>query len=241
MKLTASSWLAGVDGCRGGWFVVLRQGISRPRAVRFSLCQEFAEVLALREQPHVLAVDIPIGLLATPQRGGRACDREARRVLGGRRRSSVFTPPTRPALKGRSYREAIRLNRQGLSLQAYGILAKIREVDRLLIGVGARHVHEAHPELAFAQLGGAAMQHNKKTAAGQQERERWLRRHYHSHYLVPAELRARFGSGAVAFDDILDAYALACTAARIARGQAIRLPAGPPLQDARELPMAIWY
>lgn len=241
MKLTASSWLAGVDGCRGGWFVVLCQGIGRPRALRFSLCREFCDVLALPEQPHLLVVDIPIGLLGTPQRGGRACDREARRVLGSPRRSSVFTPPIRPALKARTYREAIRLNRKGLSLQAYGILAKIREVDQALSTTGKRRVYEAHPELAFAQLGGAAMQYNKKTAAGREEREHWLRRQYRSHYLAPAELRARFGFRAVAVDDIFDAYALAFTAARIASGQAIHLPAGPSPRDARDLAMEIWY
>jgi predicted RNase H-like nuclease len=241
MALTESTWLAGVDGCRGGWFVVLCQGTSPPRALRFSLCHEFSDVLALREKPRFLAVDIPIGLLVTPQRGGRACDREARRTLGGPRRSSVFTPPTRPALKARTYREAIRLNRQGLSLQAFSILAKIREVDQALITTGERRVYEAHPELAFAHLGGAAMQHNKKTANGRGEREHWLRCHYRSHYVAPPELRTRFGLRAVAADDILDAYALACTAARIASGHAIRLPAGCPPQDARDRPMEIWY
>lgn len=240
-RVTESTWLAGVDGCRSGWFVVLCQGcMFPPRALRFSLCHKFSDVLALRERPRVLAVDIPIGLLATPQRGGRACDREARRMLGGPRRSSVFTPPTRPALKGRSYREAIRLNRQGLSLQAFGILAKIREVDQALGTADKRRVYEAHPELAFAQLSGAAMRYNKKTTAGRAERERWLRRHYSTHYMAPGELRTRFGFRAVATDDILDAYALAWTAARIARSRAIRLPAGCPPRDARGLPMEIW-
>jgi predicted RNase H-like nuclease len=212
-----------------------------PRILRFTLCHEFSDVLALPEKPRVLAVDIPIGLLATPQRGGRACDREARCMLDGPRRSSVFTPPTRLALKGRSYREAIRLNRQGLSLQAFGILVKIREVDQVLSARSERRVYEAHPELAFAQLGGAAMQHNKKTTAGREERERCLRRHYRSHYVVPNELRTRFGFRAVAADDIVDAYALAWTAARIARGRAIRLPAGRAPRDARGMPMEIWY
>ncbi len=212
-----------------------------PRTVRFSLCHEFCDVLALPEKPRFLAVDIPIGLLATPQRGGRACDREARRMLGGPRRSSVFTPPTRPALKGHGYREAIRLNRQGLSLQAFGILGKIREVDQALGMSGERRVYEAHPELAFSELGGAAMQYNKKTAAGREERERCLRRHYRAVYVAPDALRARFGFGAVAADDILDAYALAWTAARIARGRAIRLPAGCAPRDSRGLPMEIWY
>ena len=48
-------WLAGVDGCRGGWFVVhLRVApvTQMVRALRFELCAQFSEILAL--QPELL-------------------------------------------------------------------------------------------------------------------------------------------------------------------------------------------
>ncbi|MGH8614797.1 MAG: DUF429 domain-containing protein, partial [Gammaproteobacteria bacterium] len=96
------SWLAGVDGCRGGWFVVL---FHRTRAspgladLRFVLCRSFSELVNLRENPSPIALDIPIGLLDQAQPGGRSCDRAARALLGRGRASSVFTPPTRAALQ----------------------------------------------------------------------------------------------------------------------------------------------
>lgn len=193
------------------------------------------------EAPLVITVDIPIGLLNTPRRGGRDCDREARRILGRGRQSSVFTPPTRRALVAQTYRQAIRLNGQGMSQQAFGILAKIREVDRVMSPTLQQVIYEAHPELAFAQLAGASMEQNKKIRSGREERERLLRRYYGRHYVKPEALRVQFGSVQVSVDDIVDAYALARTAARIAVGQATRLPRDAPPCDAKGLRMEIWY
>src|SRR5207249_7904068 len=90
--------VAGVDGCRAGWLVVLVD--ERGHSISSSqvrLCTEFEEILSLFPAPAVIAVDIPIGLLDRPQEGGRVCDQEARRMLG-RRASSVFSPPTRQVL-----------------------------------------------------------------------------------------------------------------------------------------------
>jgi predicted RNase H-like nuclease len=83
------SWVAGVDGCRAGWVVVLLQRRSKKYESEVRLCHNFAEVLALEPQPVVIAIDMPVGLLDTPQLGGRECDRRARKLLG-RRASSIF-------------------------------------------------------------------------------------------------------------------------------------------------------
>lgn len=209
--------------------------------LRFTLCKRFSEILTLSEAPSIVAVDIPIGLLDTPRPGGRDCDREARRILGRGRQSSVFTPPIRRALAAASYREAIRLNSHGMSRQAFGILPKIREVERELNPTRQQTVYEAHPELAFAGLAGTPMEQNKKTRPGRHARARLLRHSYGRHYVEPDALRARFGLSLVAIDDILDAYALAYTAIRIAAGNATRLPHGDPPSDAKGLRMEIWY
>jgi predicted RNase H-like nuclease len=105
-------------------------------------------------------------------------------------------------------------------------------------------VYEAHPELAFMTLAGHPMQHNKKTAAGRQERLQALAQapeapfrdagHFLQHAL------AAFPRTQVAADDLLDAYVLTRTAYRIATGQACCLPPQPPL-DRRGLRMEIWY
>ena len=123
------SWVAGVDGCRAGWVVALVQ--QQPRGVQkhyIRFCNRFAEVLALAPRPAVIAIDIPIGLLEVQQPGGRECDRQARRLLG-RRASSVFTPPTRALLEATRYEQ---VRSHGVSTQAFRILPKIREVDRLM-------------------------------------------------------------------------------------------------------------
>jgi predicted RNase H-like nuclease len=100
----SSWWVAGVDGCRGGWMVVLAQvagGAGLPGRMSSRLCATFEEVLALPERPVSVAVDMPIGLLERAAPGGRPCDREARTMLGRPRASSVFSPPTRKALAAR--------------------------------------------------------------------------------------------------------------------------------------------
>lgn len=165
------SWVAGVDGCRAGWVVALVQ--QQPRGVQkhyIRFCNRFAEVLTLAPRPAVIAIDIPIGLLEVQQPGGRECDRQARRLLG-RRASSVFTPPTRALLEATRYEQ---VRSHGVSIQAFGILPKIREVDRLMTLELQTIVREAHPELAFRSLTGAPLQHNKKTSAGREERLRVL-------------------------------------------------------------------
>lgn len=59
-------WVAGVDGCRGGWFAVLLRlgsGSAPGSEARLALCSSFSEVVSLPEEPAAIAVDIPIGLL----------------------------------------------------------------------------------------------------------------------------------------------------------------------------------
>ena len=232
---------AGIDGCRAGWVVVLAHPLTRhAQAHQMTVCTRFEEVLALLPPSTVSAVDIPIGLLTERQPGGRDCDRCARRLLG-RRASSVFTPPTRPLLNATHYAQ---VRGHGLSIQAFNILPKIREVDRVMSPVLQQRVYEAHPELAFQALAGCPVQDRKKTVAGREERLHVLEN-------IPSPLfhgiRTAFGNilraykrTDVAPDDILDAYVLVWTALRIWRAQAQRVPRSPP-HDARGLRMEIWY
>ncbi|HEV8715800.1 MAG TPA: DUF429 domain-containing protein [Candidatus Binatia bacterium] len=235
------SWVAGVDGCRAGWVAVLAQQQRQdPQNHYVRLCARFAEVLSLSPQPAVIAVDIPIGLLDTPQPGGRECDRQARRLLG-RRASSVFTPPTRALLAATCYEQ---VRSHGLSIQAFGILPKIREVDQLMTPALQIRVHEAHPELAFRFLAGGPMQHNKKTLAGREERLRALEQASGGRF---SGIREAFENtlktckrSQIVPDDLLDAYILAWLALRIVDRQANRVPCDPPV-DHKGLRMEIWY
>jgi predicted RNase H-like nuclease len=232
------SWVVGVDGCRAGWVaVVLQQGAWK---LDVRLCSSFVAVLALRPSPAVVAVDIPIGLLETPMPGGRLCDRQARRLLG-RRASSVFTPPSRDMLEATGYEE---VRRRGMSRQAFGIMPKIREVDRVMTPALQRTVYEAHPELAFLSLTGHPLRYNKKTAAGHEERLRALARlpGLGTRYLksVVARTLRDYKRIRIAPDDVLDACVLAWTARCILEARGKRLPDAPSI-DTRGLRMEIWY
>lgn len=234
-------WIAGVDGCRAGWIVVLiEQQAKDLQEQHVQLCASFGDILNLLPKPVTIAIDIPIGLLDTRQPGGRECDRQARQLLG-RRASCVFTPPPRPLLQATRY-EQVRAS--GISVQAFGISPKIREVDQLMTPELQAVVHEAHPELAFRSLTGASMQYSKKTRKGREARLHALKQ-------APGKLFPRirsafakalksFRRAQVAPDDLLDAYVLAWTALRIARKQATRVPTYPPI-DQKGLRMEIWY
>ncbi|MGH8538819.1 MAG: DUF429 domain-containing protein [Gammaproteobacteria bacterium] len=238
------AWLAGVDGCRGGWFAVLQdRGQASPRVVkvRFALCRSLSEVMSLPENPAPIAVDIPIGLLEQAEPGGRSSDRAARVLLGRGRASSIFTPPTRAALQGRSYREAMRLNGAGMSKQTFNLMGKIREVDAHIDPALQQRLFEAHPELAFLTLAGRPMRHNKKAPAGRRERRALLGPRFGAAFIEPNDVRERFPRSQVGVDDVLDAYALALTARRIHAGSAVRLPEPEPERDLRGLRMEIWY
>ena len=237
-------WVAGVDGCRGGWFVILAAvspSSDRPQRVIGRRCANFQQVLAMAEQPVAIAVDMPIGLLDRPIPGGRACDREARRLLGRGRASSVFTPPTRPGLSVTVYGDVPSFNGAGMSKEAFNILPKIREIDEAIAVSDQKRVFEAHPELAFSARVGAPMRHNKKTAAGRRDRVRLLRRLFASAFQDPVRLRLEQGAANVALDDVVDAYVLALVADCIRRGSATRLPAATQARDRRGLRMEIWY
>ncbi len=229
--------LVGVDGCRAGWLAVTA-GI-RGTEVHDQLHQE-ATGLVSQSDWRLMAIDIPIGL---PERGSRACDQEARSLLGARR-SSVFPAPIRAVLEARDHQEACRISRQlqgkGISVQSFNILAKIRSIDAVLQADSAlaHRIHEVHPELIFQQWnGGRPMEHGKKTAQGRQERLQLVEVEFPGAW---STIRHRHRRSAVADDDILDALAALHTARRLQQGQSLQLPSQPPIEiDACGLPMRI--
>jgi predicted RNase H-like nuclease len=229
-------FVAGVDGCRTGWVVALRDLGTQSLSVRW--VANFTDVLALPEAPTFVAVDMPIGLLDAAAPGGRECDRQGRALLGSPRCSSVFTPPVRAALCATTHPTAHAMNRAsspagiGVTLQAFGILRKLREVDDAMTPALQDRVFEVHPELSFLAMAGRPARHGKKKAAGRSERLALLAAAGFSG--VPARV-----TGA-APDDVLDAVAACWSAERLHLGTAARLPAEQPPRDARGLRMEIW-
>jgi len=226
--------VAGVDSCPGGWLVVVVTFYEEVVDEKVVLVEEFEALSRIDPSPGFVAVDMPIGLLEEPVKGGRQCDREARKILGQPRSSTVFSPPVRPSLDCRTFQEARDYH---LNMQSFGILPKVRELDRIMTPALQARIREAHPEVSFFALAGLApAQAGKKKTEGKKERTALLDRYF---FQVRDGL-GLFPTSKATADDVLDAYACAWTAMRICRGEAEKIPGDPP-KDGRGLQMAIWY
>jgi predicted RNase H-like nuclease len=238
-------WLAGVDGCPGGWVVAYLR--SAGEACTLRIVPRFTDVAAAAERPAIIAVDIPIGLAERAGPGGRAAENAVRPLLG-QRQSSVFSVPSRAAVYAAEYGAACRAALASsepprkVSKQLFNIAPKIREVDAALRAdpALAARTYEVHPELAFWRLnGGQPLAEPKKVrsrcyAPGLALRRRLLI----AAGLPEAAVNADPPKGAGP-DDVLDALACAAIARRIHAGLARPFP-DPPPRDAHGLPMAIW-
>lgn len=243
---TGSDWVAGVDGCKGGWIAVFHDlaGHAPPRARLF---ESFADVLDADEEPRIVAVDIPIGLPERARRGGRSCDVETRKRLGGRQ-SSVFAVPARAVVAETDFGRAcaVALDHSDpprkVSMQCFNLFPKIREVDALMTPTRQNRVFECHPEAAFVAMNeGAPLGEPKKVKSKAHKPGLTLRRRLLEERGFPAALweDADFPASEVGPDDLLDACACAWTATRIASDTAERHPESPPLDDTG-LRMEIW-
>ncbi|MBI4201651.1 MAG: DUF429 domain-containing protein [Chloroflexi bacterium] len=233
--------LAGVDGCKGGWIVVAAD--RKLSSLTVGVFPTVSTVLAAYPELHVMAEDIPIGLLDT-EPGERSCDREARAVLMARR-SSVFPAPRRFLLGVTPYSKANALSKEqagrGLSAQTYNIMDKVREVDDVVRVTGQGTVREVHPEVCFwAMNRKRPMTHYKKTPQGRLERRLLLATHLEEDLVQASEAQAP-RRGIAGLDDLYDALAALWTARRILEGQSERLPRGLVQRDSLGLAMEINY
>lgn len=166
--MTDPAVLAGVDGCRHGWIAV----VERPHAdLEAAVHATFAALLAALPEDAVVVVDMPIGLPEATGAGGRGPERLVRGLLD-QRQSSVFSVPSRAAVYAEdvpfapvaewyaAHRRASAVARatsdppRAISIQAFALFGKIREIDALLRArPELRHrVVESHPEVAFWRL-----------------------------------------------------------------------------------------
>jgi len=229
--------VGGLDGCAAGWVLVTAPaegGGPVAGALAVTVIADLDPLLAALESGRIAAaaIDIPIGL---PPRGPRACDTEARRLLGPRR-SSVFPAPARRVLGAPTYGDACDLSRRAcgraVSKQLFNILPKVCEIDRLQSPWLQARLFEMHPELSFTVLAGAPMRANKRTAEGRAERVSALRSTFGD---VDRLVLAPPPAGAKR-DDVLDAMVGAWTARRYVAGAHLSL--GGEL-DERDLRMEI--
>lgn len=241
------AWIAGVDGCKGGWIAVYEETDSGKLDCRVG--KWFKEVIASHAPLAAVAVDMPIGLC--DGKDGRICDKAARRFLGKRSRS-IFPAPAAGLLremepeqlgKPQFYNSANKLNRQftssvnkedgkGLTQQSWGLVPKIAEVARYLetnLELRSR-VHEAHPEVSFTALNAKApLAHSKTALAGLVARRSLLMGIFGYRFEALEARASEFDPEERASpDDFYDALACLWTARRIHEGSARTLPEDPP-------------
>jgi predicted RNase H-like nuclease len=229
--------VVGVDGCPGGW-VAVAWDIER-RTLTPTIHWNFVDLLSAHQHADKIGIDIPIGLAEVVP---RRCDIEARKVLGVRK-SSVFPAPDRRVIFCATYGEALALARElsgkGMSRQAFGICAKIAEVNAVMSPSRQDQIVEVHPEVSFWRMAHRQpMQFPKKRPEGYAERLKLLAEAIE----VPAASREieRLCIGPARADDVFDALAVAWTARRAAEGRAQRFPAEPEI-DADGLRVEIVY
>ena len=207
--------IVGIDGCRAGWIMATTRGVVVMPTLRL-------------EQFTLVGIDMPIGLIDGPP---RACDLEARKFLG-RAGSSVFPAPPRAALAHTEYRAALDAARaatgRGISKQTFNIMAKVAELDSLVLPADQDRIIEIHPECAFRTLNDGDPLPSKKTTEGGLLRRRLLTQHF--------DIPSHAPTGA-ASDDLLDAYAVLWSAQRFHRGDHRLF--GDGQRDARGIEMRI--
>ena len=241
----------GIDWASKCWFAVILGQNKRPEP------EFYPTIFHLWYHQHDadrILVDIPIGLQSDRK---RACDVEAKQVLGSTRGNSVFYTPTRKGVEAQNIKEAKQAQDAldfSVQNQAWAIVPRIQEVDEFLEmfdgEIGNTEIRETHPEVCFCALNdGAPLMHEKKTQEGIEERLSVLSEHLtdaRSLYdnAVETFMEPEWAPviGKSARDDILDAMVAALTARECGENPP-RLPQESNLEydDVREREMEIVF
>ncbi len=199
--------LVGLDACRFGWCTV---GVVENNRV-YGCFKNLTALLQAHPKLNRILIDIPIGL--SSKHFERSLDAKARTYLN-KRKSSIFSPPSREALYADNYQQALAINKdiegKGLSIQSYNIGTKIKEVDEWFNTKPKQlQVYEAHPELCFKSLNqNQDLEFSKHDKAGIKERQNLLFSLDKNLEALYTNLLKNYKRNQVKPDDILDAMAL---------------------------------
>jgi len=232
----------GIDGCRAGWFAIIR----RNGKWLFTLANTLSVLLADYAEAERIFIDMPIGLADDSP---RQCDQLARRLLSPYRHSSVFSTPVRDAVYAEDYATACRINARytgsRITKQTWNICPKIREVDTFLRQHNnwQTRFYESHPEVAFYALNRQQpLSTRKKSDEGQEQRLALLLQEIEPARQLFTTAMQDYPRNRLQADDILDAMVLAVMASRTERDDN-NLVSLPELveRDRYGLPMRIVY
>jgi predicted RNase H-like nuclease len=224
--------LAGVEPCGGGWLVAPGnlQGISLAPQPAYVLTT-LAEVLDYRPSFSVVALHAPVGLTDGPDEQ-RACDVQAKEMLG-QRRAAAMPAPSRKLLDARTFEEAKQID-PALDIVRWRSLPKAVEAIREVQSWRQRSVWEVNPELAFRQMNESSeLRYGRRTVHGMRERRDLLVAKLPGAERVLAERPRGVREG-----KLLDALADLWTARRI-MARAITRLADPPAWDTDGVRMDI--
>jgi predicted RNase H-like nuclease len=210
--------VAGVTPCRGGWLVAaakLQGTIFSPEdPIRI---ETFVDVVDTRPGYSSIALNAPIGGLEEATVGGRACDREARLLLG-RRGSAVKSAPIHVDSP-----DGTELLPDNIDAITRTLLPRYREVAREMAPFRQRTIYEVNADLSFFQLNeDVPMRWSKYSEKGIAERRSLVETKLPgSLRIIDAEVPGATPS------HLLDAAAILWTARRIFAKAAIRIPSDP--------------
>ena len=231
---------AGMDGCKAGWLLI---SFSEGDA-KYEVISDQEGLKAAFETYDRIFIDMPIGL--EDEEYTRECDRLLRKKLGTDYAPSVFTPPIRPALEAPTYAEAnmmiFEYTEKKLSLQAWNITPKIKQVDGLLRTNPEykEKVLESHPELLFQEMNGGMIFQKKNLKKGVRHRLELIKEKEPVADDFFRDIKEEYRRSEVGEDDIVDAMALAYFAKKAEIDGIRTIPEVVPF-DVEGLPKAIHY
>lgn len=197
---------AGIDGCKSGWIMVKHSDDNYQFGVYNNIRQLFAENPDIDRS----LIDIPIGL--SGQSFNRTIDASLKKALGVRH-STVFVPPCREAAYLTDYEAAkaknIALTGKSLSIQAFHISRKIKEVDEFVQQNSDVQIIESHPEFCFKNLNGSEILLSKKKSIQGEFQRLFILSKYDERLLnLYEKIRGNTPKKTVTNDDIIDAMCL---------------------------------
>jgi len=206
----------GIDSCRAGW---LAASINDNNKIDISIYKDINKLWESFKKADLIFIDIPIGLIdGYIKEKERNCDKDARKLLGLKRGSSVFPTPSREAVNSVNYKDACKINEsitgRKISIQTWNICKKIKEVDDFLSepNKAINIIKESHPEICFFALSGNSTGFSKKNINGVSERKNILKKFIPDLDFILDSTLAKYNRIQANIDDFLDCLVLAISA-----------------------------
>ncbi len=233
----------GVDGCKYGWC----SASNNDGRIEISIYKNIEQLLLDSPGADMILIDIPIGL--GDEFVVRDLDIEVKKQLEKGKKSSIFIPPVREALRATNYEIAkcinARITGKKISIQSWNISKKIREVDELLSEKYEYRslIKEAHPEICFKYLNnGSSLRFKKQSPnrSGIKERLNILEDYQPEIKTIFDRGREKCNRKDVKDNDIVDALCLMVTAT-LGIEDKFQYIKGSKLLDSRGIEMGLYY